>query len=66
MMSLRSSAGISDGEMYRERRAKANSEKEKFFHVSSQPRGKWGISSGMKSPPSAARPFKTTSSNESW
>lgn len=65
MISFKSVGGISEGDMYRERSSKANSEKDKFFHFDSQSRGNEGISSGMKRPPSAARPFKTTSSNES-
>jgi hypothetical protein len=65
MISFKSVGGISEGYMYRERSSKANSEKDKFFHFDSQSRGNEEISSGMKRPPSAARPFKTTSLNES-
>ena len=66
MTSFKSAGGISEGDMYRERISKARSEKDRFFHFDSQSRGKAGISSGMKSPPSAAKPFKTAASNESY
>jgi hypothetical protein len=55
----------SDVEIYRERSSKANSAKDRFFHFDRQWRGIGGISSGMESPSSAARPFRTTSSIES-
>lgn len=66
MTSFRSAGDISEGEMYRERISNASSEKDRFCHFDSQSRGSEGTSSGMKRPPSAARPFKTTSSNESY
>ncbi len=66
MTSFRSAGGISEGEIYKERISYASSEKERFFHFDSQSRGTAGISSGIKSPPSDARPFSTTSSNESY
>jgi len=65
MISLRPTGGISEGDIYKERCSKANSEKDRFFHFDSQSRGNEGTSSRMKRPLSAARPFKTTSLNES-
>jgi len=44
----------------------ASSSKEQPAHDLDQSEGREGISSGMKSPPSDARPFRTTSSKESW
>ena len=52
--------------MYKERTSNASSEKDRFAHFDSQSRGSEGTASGMKSPPSAASPFKTTSSNENY
>jgi hypothetical protein len=52
--------------MYRERISKASSEKDRFFHFDSQSRGREGIFSGIKSPPSDARPFRTASSKENY
>lgn len=43
----------------------ARSAKERSLQADSQSAGKEGISSGMKRPPSDARPLRTTSSKES-
>ncbi len=66
MISFRSAGGISEGEIYRERRLNARSTKESSRHALSQSAGSCGIFSGMKRPPSEARPFRTTSSNDSY
>lgn len=63
MMPFRSSDGISEGEMYRERMLKASSAKGRSFQLSQF--AAEGISSGMYRPPSVARPLRTTSSNDS-
>lgn len=65
MMSFRSSGGISLGEIYNERISNARSSKIKSRQSDSQELDRAGISSGMKRPPSAARPFRTTSSKDS-
>jgi hypothetical protein len=65
-MSFRSSEGISLVEMYREKILKARSSKLRSRHSVSQPVGSSGICSGIKRPPSEARPLRTTSSNESY
>jgi hypothetical protein len=64
MMSLRSADGISEDEMYREKISYARSSKDRCCHFDAQSLGREGISSGMKRPPSEARPFSTTSSKE--
>lgn len=64
IMSLRSSGGISSGDMYSERIWNASSWKLRSRHSDSQLSGNLGISSGIKRPPSAARPLITTSSKE--
>lgn len=66
MMSFKSSEGISLVEMYSEKILKARSSKLRSRHSVSQPAGSSGTCSGMKRPPSEARPFRTTSSNESY
>jgi len=64
MISFRSSPGISSFEIYRLKISKANSWKLYSRQCVCQSEGSEGISSGMNKPPSFARPFSTTSSNE--
>lgn len=45
---------------------KARSAKLKLGKTEDHSEGREGISSGMKRPPSDARPLRTTSSNDSW
>jgi len=52
--------------MYSEKISKASSWKLWSRHVVCQSEGRDGISSGMKRPPSEARPLRTTSSKESY
>lgn len=65
MMSLRSAEGISLSEMYKVKISKASSWNERLRHLDCQSEGSAGTSSGMNRPPSAARPLRTTSSNDS-
>lgn len=52
--------------MKREKISNARSSKERSFQLDAHSVGSEGISSGMKRPPSEARPLRTTSSKESY
>jgi hypothetical protein len=66
IMSLREGGGISAGEMYRLKTSNASPSKGRSAQSFCQFGGREGISSGMNNPLSGARPFRTTSSKESY